>query len=137
MPVKSEVLNSWKEIASYMGRGVRTVQRWEHDLRLPVHRPKGRDHSSVLAIPAELDHWLLQTPMRAAENALPPCPSELVRRSRDLRERAKTLRADVQSSAQSQSQWTKKLTTTLRDVMKHAQRARGGHGEKGSPLAGC
>ncbi len=138
MPLKSEVLNSWKEIASYMGRGVRTVQRWERDVRLPVHRPKGRDRSAVLAFPAELDYWLLQTPMRAAENAVPPCPSssELVRRSRDLRERAQTLTAHVQSSAQSQFQWTEKLTTTLRNVMKRAQRARG-HDAKVSPLAGC
>ena len=24
-----EILNSWKEIAGYLNRGVRTVQRWE------------------------------------------------------------------------------------------------------------
>ncbi len=30
------VLNSWKEIACYLGRGVRTVQRYERDLGLPV-----------------------------------------------------------------------------------------------------
>jgi len=24
-----ELLNSWKEIAAYLNRGVRTVQRWE------------------------------------------------------------------------------------------------------------
>ncbi len=33
-----DLLNSWKEIAAYMGRGVRTVQRWERDLALPVRR---------------------------------------------------------------------------------------------------
>lgn len=27
----AEVLNSWKEIARYLGRGVRTVQRWDAD----------------------------------------------------------------------------------------------------------
>jgi hypothetical protein len=31
-------LDSWKEIASYLGRGVRTVQRWECEEGLPVHR---------------------------------------------------------------------------------------------------
>jgi excisionase family DNA binding protein len=37
------ILNSWKEIAGYLGRGVRTVQRWEQELHLPVHRMgKGR-----------------------------------------------------------------------------------------------
>ena len=31
-------LDSWKEIAAYLGRGVRTVQRWEREEGLPVHR---------------------------------------------------------------------------------------------------
>ena len=31
-------LDSWKVIAAYLGRGVRTVQRWERDEGLPVHR---------------------------------------------------------------------------------------------------
>ena len=38
------VLNSWKEIASYLGRGVRTVQRYERDFRLPI-RPAARQGS--------------------------------------------------------------------------------------------
>jgi PAS domain-containing protein len=50
-------LNSWKEIAEYLGRSVRTVQRWESTLALPVrHRPGRR--TSVFAIDAELDTWL-------------------------------------------------------------------------------
>ncbi len=61
------ILNSWKEIANYLGRGVRTVQRWERDLGLPVHRPKGKDRSAVLAFPQELDNWLRQTPVRSTE----------------------------------------------------------------------
>ena len=68
------ILNSWKEIASYLGRGVRTVQRWETQLGLPVHRPAGRDHSAVLAFSNELDQWLDSRPVRrslssAAESA--------------------------------------------------------------------
>jgi hypothetical protein len=30
-------LNGWKEIAAYVGKGVRTVQRWEKAHGLPVH----------------------------------------------------------------------------------------------------
>jgi hypothetical protein len=38
-----QVLNSWKEISSYLNRGVRTVQRWEHQFGLPVrHLGKGK-----------------------------------------------------------------------------------------------
>jgi hypothetical protein len=62
---KVQLLNAWKEIAAYLGRGVRTVQRWERDLGLPVHRPKGRDRSAVLAFPEELDAWLHRTPIRS------------------------------------------------------------------------
>jgi excisionase family DNA binding protein len=66
--VQSSVLNSWKEIAAYLGRGVRTVQRWEHDSGLPVHRPKGKDRSAVLALREELDEWLHRTAVRANGN---------------------------------------------------------------------
>jgi hypothetical protein len=31
-------LDSWKEIAAYLKRGVTTVQRWERTEGLPVHR---------------------------------------------------------------------------------------------------
>jgi hypothetical protein len=55
------MLNSWKEIASYLDRGVRTVQRWERELQLPVHRiGKGR-RSPVYAVTTELNLWLQTT----------------------------------------------------------------------------
>lgn len=54
----SEVLNSWKEIATYVGRGVRTVQRWERELNLPVRRPRGKQRSAVIAIKQDIDLWL-------------------------------------------------------------------------------
>ena len=56
------VLHSWKEIAAYLNRGVRTVQRWESELGLPVHRPRGKNRSAVLAFREELDDWLRHTP---------------------------------------------------------------------------
>lgn len=55
----TRVLTSWKEIAQYLGKGVRTVQRWEADFALPVRRAQGAQHRAVLAIPEELDYWLL------------------------------------------------------------------------------
>ncbi len=50
-------LDSWKEIASYLKRGVRTVQRWEHIAGLPVHRLGQDRQSSVFAYKSELDAW--------------------------------------------------------------------------------
>jgi tetratricopeptide (TPR) repeat protein len=51
-------INAWKEIASYLGRDVRTVQRWEKSEGLPVHRHVHESQASVYAFPEELDEWL-------------------------------------------------------------------------------
>jgi len=61
-----KVLNGWKEIAQYLGRGIRTVQRWERELQLPVHRPRGADNSAVVALGDELDGWLAKAPMKSS-----------------------------------------------------------------------
>jgi transcriptional regulator with XRE-family HTH domain len=51
-------LRSWKEIASYAGVSIPTVQRWEREERLPVHRHLHRKRGSVYAFPVEIDTWL-------------------------------------------------------------------------------
>jgi hypothetical protein len=64
--LKPPVLTSWKEIAAYFGKGVRTVQRWEVTLGLPVRRPQGSaSRNIVMATRSELDAWL-QTQWKAA-----------------------------------------------------------------------
>jgi hypothetical protein len=50
-------LDSWKEIAAYLGKSIRTVQRWEELERLPIHRLPHADRSSVFAFSRELDAW--------------------------------------------------------------------------------
>lgn len=55
--MESSVIVSWKEIARYFGSGVRTIQRWELDHGMPVHRPSGHLRGTVLAIKRELDAW--------------------------------------------------------------------------------
>src|SRR5690349_6647988 len=54
----NSTLNSWKEIAVFFDRGVRTVQRWERELGLPVHRVRATEHSPVFAYLGELELWL-------------------------------------------------------------------------------
>lgn len=61
------ILNSWKEIAQYLGRGVRTVQRWEADLGLPVRRPRGKRRSAVIAVTGELDRWMEHRPLHVGD----------------------------------------------------------------------
>lgn len=70
----AEVLNSWKEIAGYLNRGVRTVQRWEAELGLPVRRPRGKTQSPVLALRSDIDEWVRSRPLerrRSAEASTP------------------------------------------------------------------
>ena len=50
-------LDSWKAIASYLDREVRTVQRWEKTEQLPVHRHYHSKHGSVYAFSREIDEW--------------------------------------------------------------------------------
>ena len=51
-------LTCWKEISSYVGKGVRTIQRWESEFGFPIRRSKPGTKSFVLAIPAEIDAWI-------------------------------------------------------------------------------
>jgi hypothetical protein len=50
-------LDSWKEIAAYLGRGIRTVQRWEREEGLPVHRLVYAKRGSIYARREELSAW--------------------------------------------------------------------------------
>jgi eukaryotic-like serine/threonine-protein kinase len=51
-------LDSWKEIAAYLGRSVQTAQRWEKKEGLPVRRHAHEKQDSVYAYGSELDGWL-------------------------------------------------------------------------------
>ena len=50
-------LDSWKEIAAFFGRDERTVNRWEKEKGLPVHRLPGAK-GRVYAYADELSQWL-------------------------------------------------------------------------------
>jgi tetratricopeptide (TPR) repeat protein len=51
-------LDSWKEIALFFSKDVRTVKRWEKERALPVHRAPGKPGGSVYAFTEELTRWL-------------------------------------------------------------------------------
>jgi len=78
----SERLDSWKEIAAYVKREIRTVQRWEKSLGLPVRRLA--DQQGVFAYKSELDIWwreretkIQEEEAEADRRALPaPTPPE-------------------------------------------------------------
>jgi tetratricopeptide (TPR) repeat protein len=54
----AERLCSWKEIAIFLGYSVRTLQRWELERGLPVHRAPGGKQGSVYAFKSELLGWI-------------------------------------------------------------------------------
>ncbi len=65
-------LQSWKEIAAYLDRDVRTARRWEQAEGLPVRRHRSGARSSVYAYRAELDAWRAERrPKTAAAGLLP------------------------------------------------------------------
>jgi uncharacterized small protein (DUF1192 family) len=57
------ILNGWKEIAGYLRRGIRTVQRWEL-LGLPVHRVGSGPRAGVIGYSDELDQWGKSAPVQ-------------------------------------------------------------------------
>jgi adenylate cyclase len=64
-------LDSWKEIANYLKRGVRTVRRWERQEGLPVHRHSHSKQATVYAFVDELEEWLRGRSMREAAGQSP------------------------------------------------------------------
>lgn len=104
--VHSEVLSGWKEIANYLEKGVRTIQRYEHRLSLPVRRPAGKPRGSVLATKSELDGWLLSA--HPVDHPELPKPTALrqpelaslhqaIDQMRNLRQQIRQLQADCRA----------------------------------------
>ena len=85
------ILNSWKEISNYIGRGVRTVQRWEELYGLPVHRAAGRDRSAVYALSDEVDAWLRLGKMHEVPRERRDVTPQAAEQYRQLVERTSTL----------------------------------------------
>jgi len=71
-PSTDDRLQSWKEIAAYLNRDVRTVQRWERQFGLPVYRNPDQKRSAVHALRHELDVWLAETHVARENNGASP-----------------------------------------------------------------
>ena len=64
-------LDSWKEIAVYLHRDVKTVQRWEKREGMPVHRHQHDRIGSVYAFSSELDAWAQNRSLQLEEEVQP------------------------------------------------------------------
>jgi hypothetical protein len=91
----TSVLTSWKKISRYVGKGVRTVQRWESEFGFPIRRIKPGTKSGVLAIPAEIDAWIQaqQFPNGQLESVASE-RTALFRTVRELRSEIRELRSE-------------------------------------------
>jgi len=68
-------LDGWKEIAAYLNRGVRTAQRWEQELDMPVRRLDTGGAETVYAFKEELDAWLLRQSRSGTDKPAPAAPA--------------------------------------------------------------
>jgi hypothetical protein len=83
-----KTLTCWKDIAGYFGKAVRTVQRWERELGLPVRRPEGTDHKyAIIAHTRDLDAWMRTRWLTQAvrKSGAPPDGSNLINTAKTLR----------------------------------------------------
>jgi hypothetical protein len=124
------VLSSWKDIANYTGKGVRTVQRWERDLGLPVRRPTGGNarKGPVLLYRADMDAWmetrlsLRQRPLREVFPAMDSCDKvcgilqQGIRTTRELRTTSRMLAAQIELDAALVAGFRDPLTTLTVEV---------------------
>lgn len=80
-PAQPGRLDSWKAIAEYLGRNVRTVTRWADERGMPVHRVPGGKRGAVFGFTEEIDAWLANSPQSGASarqngKSLPPVTGE-------------------------------------------------------------
>jgi len=71
MDAPDERLESWKKIAAYLRRDVRTVQRWEQTNGLPIHRLTRAQRPIPYAYRKELDAWWAKQSELATTPAVP------------------------------------------------------------------
>jgi hypothetical protein len=140
------ILNGWKQISNHIDRGVRTAQRWEALLGMPVHRPALKDRSAVVAFSDELESWLSRTPpdvrneclvmddqaangndernervLRALDNM-----STLVRQSCDLLSQVQTLQEQLRRSRRSRRVASRTIASRTRFHVASAPRRSAG-----------
>jgi tetratricopeptide (TPR) repeat protein len=70
--VGADHLDSWKEIASYLRREIRTVQLWEKREGLPIHRHFHKQAGSVFALRSELERWKRKVSRKSGSREIEP-----------------------------------------------------------------
>ncbi|MFB3814122.1 MAG: hypothetical protein ACE14L_08415 [Terriglobales bacterium] len=109
----AEILTSWKDIAQYLGKGVRTVQRWERELGLPVRRPKPGQKHIIIAFRNEVDAWLRNEAQAAVAVGTRSLQMERMRAlMATMVEQTEKLRQNIEVLAKSAARHTARSTAT-------------------------
>jgi hypothetical protein len=105
-------LNSWKEIASYLDKSVRTVQRMEK-IGLPVRRLSPGARASVVADVRDIDAWVRSA--HAHGFAFPESSRQLIFRGAlfDSVQTARLLRAELMLLRESQKSGLAQLAANI------------------------
>ena len=116
------ILSGWKEIANYLGKGVRTVQRYERQLGLPVRRPAGKPWGSVVATIVEIDAWVAASPIRNELQLLRPTTDSASATWKDIQSGA----AEMNRLAKQMVDLRAELSNSVRLLRKSIRDVQGG-----------
>lgn len=117
---RSDLLRSWKEIANYFQRAVRTVQRWQA-IGLPVRRLGSGPRPPVMANVDDLDRWLQGAQLHGF--SIPQSAEHLVAQGllRDSLQQAQRLRHEMSVLRASHSASRGRLMATLASLEKSCE----------------
>lgn len=98
---RESILTGWKEIAGYLERTPRTVQRWAREARMPVRHMLERRRSPVIAIKHEIDEWVQSRNLATVKHSPVVVASP---------------RSDLRASLRLQQQLVQRMTQARRDL---------------------
>ncbi len=67
-----DLLSGWQEIADYLDKSIRTVQRWKRTRGLPIHHPAGLG-STPHASKKDFETWIFRRSENEDRNASLSC----------------------------------------------------------------
>ena len=82
---KNTRFDGWGEIASFLGRGIRTVRRWEKDAALPVRRLFRGHRCPVYAYRNELAAWVSHSGGTLSQTSVCHCQIRFWRKAKRRR----------------------------------------------------